>query len=437
MIHNRKLRRKETYTCFVDCRKAFDTVNRDCLWFKLMSLGIHEKILKAIQSLYVNISCSVKVNEFHTGFFPVTQGVKQGCGLSPALFSIYINDLAANIKALNCGIKFNDNEISILLYADDIVLISESADDLQTMLDTLNNWCTKWRLAVNESKTKIVHFRNKNQLRTSYGFHCGEKIITCENEYKYLGFWFNEYLDLEKSVTEVSKAASRALGAVYMKYLYSGGMAYDVYTKMIETIVEPVLFYCSGIWGTRKFPKVQSVLNKACRYFLGVTKNAPNTSTRGDMGWASAEVKQKIECVRLWCRLKNMPGSRTAHRIHQWSLSVPRSWENVMLRHINDLDLQNCMITPSPNKSACLNAARDKLTRLDNINWENALMSNGKDENNGNKLRTYRTYKNTIRTENYVKLNMRRDHRRILARFRSCNLPLAIEAGRFTKPKTP
>ena len=178
LIHNRKLHKKETYTCFVDCRKAFDTVNRDCLWFKLMSLGIHGKILQAIQSLYVNVSCAVKVNEHFTDFFPVKQGLKQGCGLSPALFSIYINDLAAEINALHCGIKFDNNEVSILLYADDVVLISESEDDLQNMLNTLNNWCNKWRLAVNESKTKIVHFRNKNQLRSNFIFQCGEKVIT-------------------------------------------------------------------------------------------------------------------------------------------------------------------------------------------------------------------------------------------------------------------
>ena len=93
---------------------------------------------------------------------------------------------------------------------------------------------------------------------------------------------------------------------LYMKYLYASGMSYDVFTKMIESVVEPVLFCCSGIWGTRKFPKVQSVFNKACRYFLVVSRNAPNTATRGDMGWVSAEVKQKLECTRLWCRLKNM-----------------------------------------------------------------------------------------------------------------------------------
>ena len=132
-----------------------------------------------------------------------------------------------------------------------------------------------------------------------------------------------------------------------MKYLYAGGMSYDVYTKMIESVVEPVLFYCSGIWGTRTFPKVQSL---ASRYFLGVSKNAPNIATRGDIGWASAEVKQKLECIRMWCRLKNMPESRTAHRVHQRSLSVRRSSENVMLKHIENLEFQNYMLAPSPKK---------------------------------------------------------------------------------------
>ena len=99
-IHDRKLHRKDTYTCFVDCRKAFDTVNRDCLWFKLMSLGIHGKILQAIQSLYINVSCSVRINEYLTNFFSVKQGLKQGCGLSPTLFSIYVNDLVAEINTL-------------------------------------------------------------------------------------------------------------------------------------------------------------------------------------------------------------------------------------------------------------------------------------------------------------------------------------------------
>ena len=87
-----------------------------------------------------------------------------------------------------------------------------------------------------------------------------------------------------------------------MKYLYAGGMSYEVYTKLIESAVEPVLFYCSGIWGTYKFLKCQIFLKKYVDIFSGFKKNAPNTALRGDMAWVSAEVKQNLECVRLCCR---------------------------------------------------------------------------------------------------------------------------------------
>lgn len=207
--------------------------------------------------------------------------------------------------------------------------------------------------------------------------------------------------------------------------------------KLIESVVEPVLFYCAGIWGNRRFPKVESVINKACRYFLGVSKNAPNLSSKGDMGWVSAEVKQKLETVRLWCRLRNMPAGRITQKIHLWSFNTGNSWENRMLKVIDSLGIRESMLAQNPSKVMCLKIAREKLIARDKQNWQNQLFDDRNGSENGNKLRTYRKYKNTLNPEQYVLTNMRRDHRRILAKFRSCNLPLAIETGRYTRPKTP
>ena len=64
-------------------------------------------------------------------------------------------------------------------------------------------------------------------------------------------------------------------------------------------------------------------------------------------------------------------------------------------------------------------------------------MRDGTYDTNGDKLLTYRFYKNDFNTEYYVKLKMSRDQRRILSKFRACNLPLAIETGRYTRSKTP
>ena len=89
--------------------------------------------------------------------------VKQCCILSPNLFSIYLNDLANDIKNLNCEIYIYTintcTYIDFTIYADYIVLTAESEDKLQRMLTVLNERCKEWRNCLNESETKIVHFR--------------------------------------------------------------------------------------------------------------------------------------------------------------------------------------------------------------------------------------------------------------------------------------
>ena len=61
--------------------------------------------------------------------------MKQGDVMSPILFSMYMNDLATGIKDLNCGVTIDVMKVSILLYADDIVLIAPKEESLQKMLD--------------------------------------------------------------------------------------------------------------------------------------------------------------------------------------------------------------------------------------------------------------------------------------------------------------
>ena len=62
----------------------------------------------------------------------------------PTLFSLYINDLAVAIKGLNIWVKLGNELVSILLYADDMVLLSESENDMKTLLSTVDLWCKRW-----------------------------------------------------------------------------------------------------------------------------------------------------------------------------------------------------------------------------------------------------------------------------------------------------
>ena len=70
-----------------------------------------------------------------------------------------MNDLVSKINSLHCGVKFDNYEISLFLYADDLTLIAESENDLQPMLNCLCEWCCKWRMKINLGKTNIIHFK--------------------------------------------------------------------------------------------------------------------------------------------------------------------------------------------------------------------------------------------------------------------------------------
>ena len=222
-------------------------MNRDCLWYKLSSLGLSGKILHGIQSLYTDVKCAVNVNTYVTSFLDVNLGVKQGCKLSPTLFALYINDLAEDIKNLGCGIDIDVGQLSLLLYADDDVLIAPSETSLQRMLNVMNDWCRKWRLIVNRDKTKVVHFRPNSMGRCQANFTCGDQTLDVTDTYKYLGLWFHEHLDMKFAINDLAKSASRALSALYTKFLHVGGMTYDVFCKLYQSLVEPVLFYGAGI----------------------------------------------------------------------------------------------------------------------------------------------------------------------------------------------
>ena len=106
------------------------------MWYKLHDIGVKGKMFNAIKSLYTDVTCKVRVNGQCTESFPVNCGVKQGCNLS--LFDFFINDLALDIKNLNVGITAGSLNLSLLLYADDIVLIAGTAGDLQLQLNVLN-----------------------------------------------------------------------------------------------------------------------------------------------------------------------------------------------------------------------------------------------------------------------------------------------------------
>ena len=153
ILRNRKSLGLETFLSFIDYKKAFDSVDRHLLLYKLSRIGVVGRFYMAIQAMYSHPKSRVDLNGFETDYFDCPIGVKQGDCLSPTLFAIFINDLAHEIKDSRIGLDLDENTfVNILLYADDIVLVAKSKEDLQSLLLIVEKWCQRWRLDVNLTK---------------------------------------------------------------------------------------------------------------------------------------------------------------------------------------------------------------------------------------------------------------------------------------------
>ena len=303
IVRNRKLQKLPTYICFIDFAKAFDSVDHDLLWYKLLKQGIHGKILKVIQRLYASLQSCVRINNDFTDWFSISSGVRQGDNLAPTLFAVFINDLASDVNTVECGVRVSEQMISLLMYADDIILISDSPEGLQQQLDEVHKWSTKWHLSINIDKTKVIHFRRASDPCTTFSFKLGGNNIDIVNSYRYLGLELNETLDYTYSAQILSDAGSRALGALTFKYIRSKGLHFDTYTKLYNSTVTPVVDYSAAVWASKTYAGCESVQHKAIRTFLGTGKKSPLPAIDGDMGWTPVHIRQQKEIIRYFVRL--------------------------------------------------------------------------------------------------------------------------------------
>jgi hypothetical protein len=188
--------------------------------------------------------------------------------------------------------------ISGLLYADDIILLSESAKGLHKSLDILKTYCDKWNLKVNIGKTKVIVFNKSGRILKGFSFLYDDEPISLTNEYKYLGILFKPSGIFSDAINYLSKNACKAMFCI-RKSLYSNKSNIPIHMKRFEACVNHILLYCSKVWSLPQLIKSRDITNfefnnekfmpnriqvKYSKYVLGVHKSATNIAILGELG---------------------------------------------------------------------------------------------------------------------------------------------------------
>ncbi|GFO30382.1 retrovirus-related pol polyprotein from type-1 retrotransposable element r2 [Plakobranchus ocellatus] len=146
---------KDVYLCFIDYTKAFDRVRHDEIITQLKQLNIDGKGLRIIKTMYWEQIAAMRIENKTSTFQDIKRGVRQGCVLSPDLFSLYSEIIMQNLEN-HPGIKVGGQSTNNLKYADDTVLIAENKEDLQKLLNIVEEESRKKGLELKSKKTEVM-----------------------------------------------------------------------------------------------------------------------------------------------------------------------------------------------------------------------------------------------------------------------------------------
>ena len=295
------------HVAFIDFSQAYDTVPRQQLWSHLQRNAMPTPLINVIRDMYDNDEYILIDGEKRARVQP-TNGVKQGCPLSPLLFSLYINDMGREISEGIEGAVTGDrvNGVSHMMYADDLGLTTNDPGEMQKMLDRLRVYAQRKGLTVNTAKSEVVHFNCTPVSPLQNPFTYDGVVLPEKDRFKYLGMLLDKKMDLkvaEEHAVRPYMAAQKRISEFAKGHDLKNRPHAMLWLSKVYGI--PAGMYACQVWGThylREGREFDSQLQKrhlcSLRRILGVKNSATNWPVLRECGqeplqffWFRASIK--------------------------------------------------------------------------------------------------------------------------------------------------
>ena len=296
-------KRRKLFVCFVDFRTAFDSVSWEILWEKLKFKKISSKMLNLLKSIYSKVYLCMNRSDV---MFQAYKGVRQGCHLSSFLFSVFIDDIIVMLNSIETHAPCLSNiEIKALLYADDLVLLSESVIGMQRSLNILNEFCIKNQMQINIDKTKMMIFSKGSKIKKVEKWTFDSLPIEIVNQFKYLGVTFSSNGQYMAHVNSLITQSKRATFAV-RKGLYDEDIKVNIKSKIFLTAIQPILTYGSELWGAYD---IHTNIDKQCfkygKEILQASRSCSNYGVLYELGWKPSSCLILKKCLKYYFKISN------------------------------------------------------------------------------------------------------------------------------------
>ena len=413
-------RRSKFYVCFVDFKKAFDTVRRDRLWEVLNRQGVTNKMTNMLKAIYNKVTAVIRYGNELSNEINCPLGVRQGCQLSPLLFTLLISELAQGIARDGMhGYQFNPGfiEIFTLLFADDIALTATTPRGLQNQIDLLKRGAERLGLVVNLDKTKVMVFRKGGYLGRLEKWFFGEERIEVVNKYKYLGYTLTTKLSVDLALSEQAGKAKGRIVNIFRALYRLGSIDLSIFFKLFDSQVKPILLYGAEIWGIKQRDIVEKVQLFACKKLLGVSAKTPNSFIYFEMNRYPLYVDARVKVLKYWAKLLNLEEGRLPKQAYNRELREDNKvdgWGKLLKEHLTVNGFG--YIWESQEGGLVNSSIREFRQReIDNF-WQNE--HRGMEESRSRRFVNYLTFKEDHEREDYLGSIKIPKFRRALTRLR-------------------
>ena len=426
-------KKKKVYGCFIDFSRAFDSVPRDILLKKLAAIGINGKIYDIIKAIYSHDKASVKFGQKYSPTFRTNRGVRQGSVLSPLLFNIFLSDIQKVFDDCGTNPTLNGEEISALIWADDILIFDETEHGLQAKLNALGIYCKSNKLQVNTDKTKTMTFTKSGRLLNHRFFFQGTQLENVR-EYKYLGFIVTPSGEIKTGLEDLRVRALRAvtkirkaLGPLFQRNIWNTIHLYNY-------MVRPILLYAADFWGCLKQPKdnpIEKIQLSFYKQLLGVRKQTNTYAVLLELGSFPLKLRAIKASVKNWERIKQSNCNKLLIAAHTEAKTEKLPWVTT----IKDIFESNEMLpTYQSNETETRESHMPHMLLFNKMvgTFHQTALDGIKDSS---KLRFYSCLKKVTRAEKYLTSISNVKHRVDLTRLRLSSHSLHIETGRHTATK--
>ena len=435
LIEKSKLNKNKLYVAFIDFKKAYDTVDRNLLFDRLRQVGISGLFYKNIVEMYKNTRYSIKTSNGCLEPILSNLGLRQGCPLSPMLFNLFIDDVAdifTNSSELS-PISLQGKPINHFLYADDLVLVSESAIGLQSCLDKLGIYARDKSLTISIKKSKTMVF-NSAGLFIKERFYIGGDALEPVDSFCYLGFEVKPSGSTSHGASILIDKSLKALRPL-QRAIANFQIPFDLALRLFHALVEPIAMYNVENWSILSDKQlanlnadtVSNFIDKApldvlhrkvLRYTLGVNNSAPNIAIYGDSGETPLSIKGFTLLVNFWHHLNSLPDHSLAKLALIENISLKTKWLKTVEKIMNIFNLAEHIDNDS-FKDTSKKIGRE----FYKTQWTTSLSNNEQ-----SRVKFYKQINSEFRRSGYTLLPYYQ--RKVVAKLRCSSHTLEIEKGR-------